>query len=391
MANKDITFSYKSKVIRASITSMAGGKKRKVKVVRFLSSWLDNSIEGHKVSMWLRPDSTDKSRAICSFCPSPNSFSINEGWKAVKQHSTTAKHQENLRASQTNPEFRQVDHTAPKIKEGLKKMHELNKNQNATKEGVLVSQVHYTAAMMYHNAGRLIIDCQADLMPHLFPDSKVAKVYDIRRTKLLYFATHGLYPYFHNKLVKNLQDRPYSINFDESTVNGESQLDINISYLTPELLVEKRCLTTVALQHGTTGKEIALQVIHELTIRNIDPLKMMSVATDGCGAMIGVLQGAQKYLRDIIPTLPNWGGCADHDLANMLKSSVAKLCPHLTSIFSALRGSLNKHSMHKKRKFQATSEWIGLEIKKVPKFLTVRFRVIQACCTWLESQDRGVY
>ena len=32
-----------------------------------------------------------------------------------------------------------------------------------------------------------------------------------------------------------------------------------------------------------------------------------------------------------------------------------------------------------------------MEIKKVPKFLSVRFRVIQACCKWLESQDRGVY
>jgi hypothetical protein len=57
-----------------------------------------------------------------------------------------------------------------------------------------------------------------------------------------------------------------------------------------------------------------------------------------------------------------------------LKSAVAKLCPELTSIFSALHGCLNKHSMHKKRKFEAMSEWLGLEIKKVPKFLSVRFR-----------------
>ena len=89
---------------------------------------------------------------------------------------------------------------------------------------MLVSQVHYTAAMMYHGAGRLVVDCQADLMPHLFPDSMVAKVYDIRRTKLVYFATHGLYPYFHEKLVQNLKDRPYSLNFDESTVTERANL-----------------------------------------------------------------------------------------------------------------------------------------------------------------------
>lgn len=91
-------------------------------------------------------------------------------------------------------------------------------------------------------------------------------------------------------------------------MNGTSQLDINVSYLTEDLMVEKRCLTSVALQHGTTGRELALQVIHELQIRGIDPLKMMSVSTDGCSAMIGVYEGAHKHLRDIIPTLPSWGG-----------------------------------------------------------------------------------
>ena len=72
--------------------------------------------------------------------------------------------------------------------------------------------------------------------------------------------------------------------------------------------MEKRCLTTVALQDGTTGRELALQVIQELQDRDIDPLMMMSVSKDGCSAMIGYLKGAQKHLRDIVPTLPSWGG-----------------------------------------------------------------------------------
>ena len=63
----------------------------------------------------------------------------------------------------------------------------------------------------------------------------------------------------------------------------------------------------------------------------------------------------------------------------------------MPSIFSALYGSLSKHYMHKKWKFKAMAEWIGLKIKKVPKFLRIHFRVIHGCCEWLESQDRGVY
>ena len=75
----------------------------------------------------------------------------------------------------------------------------------------------------------------------------------------------------------------------------------------------------------------------------------------------------------------------------MLKHGVKVLCPELTDIFSALYGCLSKHSMHKKRVFEGLEEIVGLEIKKVPKFIDVRFRVIQRCCLWLESQDRAVY
>ena len=92
--------------------------------------------------------------------------------------------------------------------------------------------------------------------------------------------------------MQNLKARTYSLKFDESKVNGQSQLDMNVSYLTTVGLVEKRCLTIVALKAGTTGRELALQVIKELTDRDINPLNMMSCSTDGCAAMIGTLQGA---------------------------------------------------------------------------------------------------
>ena len=70
-------------------------KKRKVKVARFLPSWLDMTIQGQSVSTWLAPDPETMSRAICTLCPNNSTFSINEGWKAVKQHYKTVKHQEN--------------------------------------------------------------------------------------------------------------------------------------------------------------------------------------------------------------------------------------------------------------------------------------------------------
>ena len=84
-------------------------------------------------------------------------------------------------------------------------------------------------------------------------------------------------------------------------------------------------------------------------------------------------------------------GCVAHDCSNILKSGVKALHPSLVKLFPALFGSLSKHSMHKKREFEDIEEWVGLEIKKVPKFLDVRFRVIERCSTWMEGQDRALY
>jgi hypothetical protein len=109
-------------------------------------------------------------------------------------------------------------------------------------------------------------------------------------------------------LLQALTERHYSVNFDESTVNGITELDINVSYLTEELLVEKRMLTSVAVQGGTSGEELAQLVLDYLKAEGVNPLKMMQIQTDGCSTMLGVLSGAQKNLRDEVPTLPTWGG-----------------------------------------------------------------------------------
>ena len=66
--------------------------KRSQKVKSFLKSWLEQSIEGTKTSLWLKPDPANSLRAVCTVCPAVTSFSINEGWKAIIQHNNGKQH-----------------------------------------------------------------------------------------------------------------------------------------------------------------------------------------------------------------------------------------------------------------------------------------------------------
>lgn len=47
-----------------------------------------------------------------------------------------------------------------------------------------------------------MVDCQADLLPSLFSKDVKVHNWDLRRTKFNYVTTHGLYPFFHAKMVK---------------------------------------------------------------------------------------------------------------------------------------------------------------------------------------------
>ena len=77
-------------------------------VKAFQQSWFQESLDGVKNSHWLERDPKDIGRAACSICPKPSSFSISQGSKALKQHSETKKHQENLEKSRRDPTFEQV-------------------------------------------------------------------------------------------------------------------------------------------------------------------------------------------------------------------------------------------------------------------------------------------
>ena len=132
-----------------------------------------------------------------------------------------------------------------------------------------------------------------------------------------------------------MQNAPFSINFDESTVNGTTQLDINVGHLTEEFLVGRKMFGSIELTEGTEADEVTGKILEKLDEERIDPALLVSVTTDGANVMLGVLGGVQAILRKQFPTLPKWGGCPGHDLCNVLKSETKALDPKFILLSSA--------------------------------------------------------
>jgi hypothetical protein len=118
-------------------------------------------------------------------------------------------------------------------------------------------------------------------------------------------------------------DRPFCINFDESTVNGESLLDVNCSYVNQAGLVEKRLYTAMIMDEGTSGLEIADKLCSCLEHDGVDLQMMVLPTSDGCSAILGKVKGAITILRQRIPTIPDWGGKIFCDITFPLRFQAA--------------------------------------------------------------------
>ena len=64
----------------------------------------------------------------------------------------------------------------------------------------------------------------------MFPDSRVAKSFQLSKTKCAYYVVFGFAPYFKELLVKDIElSTFYSLSFDES-LNNKLQEDISTGF-----------------------------------------------------------------------------------------------------------------------------------------------------------------
>ena len=224
------------------------GRTQKCKT--FHLEWLSKSIKGVKVDTWLAPHPSLTGRAQCKVCPKTHDagFCFGEGWASIKQHGTLKGHEGNLTKSKENPQWKKPLGTMT-IMDGFKKAERQNVVKKHSMEELLQSEVKYCFSMSYHGASGRTVACASKLIPALFGrDCVGAKQWTLGRTKFSYLVTDGLFPYFKGKVEQAMKAKHFSLNFDESEVNGQSLLDLNSSYINEENLVEKRLFSAIPVE-----------------------------------------------------------------------------------------------------------------------------------------------
>lgn len=261
---------------------MASKKPHRVK--GFKVEWLKEELDAVLVSSWCIADPTDTTRARCTICPAPQSkptgfcsFSITEGGSAIKQHFETKRHQKAALVDVNQNNSRQIS-----IETGMKNQLEINKKAATEDVNVLKGQIVFANMLHHHGIPSSLFTCFADSVTRIFPDSNIARRWStgqtgFRSTKGDYFATYGIYPYQLKKLVSQLQKTFFSINFDETSINSTSQLDVNVSYMNDDGNMVKENLVTIDMQGGTSAEEVTDLVFGKLDELQIPYQNIVSV------------------------------------------------------------------------------------------------------------------
>jgi hypothetical protein len=91
------------------------------------------------------------------------------------------------------------------------------RGQGYENESVKEAELRLAAFLSEHNLSFHIMDHFSDLLPKLFPDSKIAANFKCKRTKSKSIVTNALAPHFHKNLVDDLKVNSFSLIIDETT------------------------------------------------------------------------------------------------------------------------------------------------------------------------------
>ena len=171
-------------------------------VCSFQESW-------KKERPWLESCKNDRNKAWCKSCL--KAFNIKEGMTAVKKHEKGAKHVDNVAVKDLNGNDSVSGQSS--IENSLKKAESLAVKARKIKDQALEAEAMLVTAASCHSIPETMFDCFNLLLPAVFPDSDIAKLFSVGRTKAGYLLTEGIGPHYRQQVLECMKTYPFSLNF----------------------------------------------------------------------------------------------------------------------------------------------------------------------------------
>ena len=193
-----------------------------------------------------------------------------------------------------------------------------------TRENVIHSEIRWALKTVDSKFSMRSCDDVSELFRTMFPDSDIAKKFQLSRTKCSYVINHGLAPHFKSVLIEDINKSPfYTTCFDESLNQKiqRGQMDILIRYWnTNSNLTETRYLDSQFLD-GAKAQQI-LETFNN-GVKILDAKRHIQISSDGPNVNLKFFQLInEERCTAELPSLLNIGTCGLHTIHGSLKAGV---------------------------------------------------------------------
>ena len=328
---------------------------------KFQTSWKNDR-------PWLFEVKNNVHEARCQVCR--DTLNISSGIGVIKAHENRPKHLSNLQSSKNQLTFVAKEKGSLTLQSNSGGVY-LSSEEQKWKAEIL-------QALNVVDKNFSFSSCASDnyLNREKFPDSEVAKAYEMSSTKVAYLIRFGIATFFKEELAKEVQGRPFTFHFDEST-NSQTKKQYDgyvrfFSFTSGEVVIAYcgtlfvgRCSATDMLDH--------LQTFFKK--QNLNVKMLLNLGMDGPNVNLAFKELLKKNLSESYQsTFIDIGTCALH-IAN---NAFGKLVTILNSIVELDQMAIDfhfffKYSAGRREDFAQVSEITGVISQHLEKHCTSRW------------------
>lgn len=289
----------------------------------FVDAWLSDPL----FEKWLSKEKCD-TQARCTICHKTIVLS-SAGRSALTDHAKGKKHNEAL--NKRNNFFKSPSSKNQKVSNEQSKCSEAVEKQPTlesfiTNSDTLKAEIIWSLKSIINGFSVRSNDELSDTLVAMFPDSKIAKSFNMARTKSMYIINHGLYPYFKSMLLSTVQKSDICVySFDESLndVTQTCEMDLYVRFWdTIENEVKVRYWNSTFFGHGR--HQDLLQHFSEVT-KELNPGHLYQISMDGPNVNLKFFKEFAKARKDdMLHTLIDIGSCSLHIVHGSFKTGAKK-------------------------------------------------------------------
>lgn len=272
-------------------------KKKKRYAQKFKAEWKSQY-------KWMKEGTEDK--PLCVAC----NIQIHCNTYNLKRHDACTSHKNNMAKLKNTP-----------------KIAEIFPNEQHKRHNTLLktAELNICIFLHEHNLPFLLADHLLKFLPHICPDSEVAKSLSCSRTKATYITKECLAKQQMQEISEILKITHFSLIIDETTdIATEKSLALVVRYYDEtKMTIQDRFFGLVKLK-DFAAEAIFNKIVNYIEEQNIPISNLIGLAADNASVMMGKLTGVQARFKQILPNIFVLG-CICHSFHLCASAATKKL------------------------------------------------------------------